>query len=261
MKMTATQGVIFATLILATIGGALQVLATELRTVDLSWMGSYQAPFLAFFQNAWIIIVVTFLYNVFMYLRQNQLAALKQTADLYDWRKLVTTLAWFLGILGPMAALVSDVQVKGIISLTVILLTAFTQEISKIFGIDTTAPAPSSTSSTPATPTAPTTTNPPQQTTTSQVTAISGSSNIDVGEYQGWEVRIVNGFLNVYPPAAMNAVFGACASVGSVAGWPSNTDWITLAKPLVDVLIQNAQNSVSKIINPTLAQQLQNVPK
>lgn len=259
MKMTAIQGVIFAALILATLGGALQVIATELQTVDLSWMGAYRTPFLAFFQNAWIIILVTFLYNVFMYLRQNQLAALKQTEELYDWRKLVTTLAWFVGILGPMGALVSDPQVKGVISLVVVFATAFTQEISKIFGADTSSPT--SASSTPATAQAPASTNTPQQTTTSQVTAISGSTNIDVGVYGGWTVKIVNGFVNVYPPAAMAAVVGPYASVGSVVGWPSNTDWLTLAKPLIDAMIQNLLREATATVNATLAEQLQSVPK
>jgi hypothetical protein len=231
MKMTLTQGVIFATLILATIGGALQVLATELQTVDLSWMGSYQTPFLAFFQNAWIIIVVTFLYNVFMYFRQNQLAALKQTAELYDWRKLVTTLAWFTGILGPMAALVSDVQVKGIISLIVVLATAFTQEISKIFSTDTnTQPSP---------------------TTTPQQTLPEGQ----IGTYQGWGVYIKNGYLMVYPPSSMVATLGQMMGLGSVQGYPPTTDFMSMAKIFIDQQI--AQYNYQQAHPPNPAQEPQ----
>jgi hypothetical protein len=243
MKMTATQGVIFATLVLATIGGALQVLATELQTVDLSWMGSYQTPFLAFFQNAWIIVVVTFLYNVFMYFRRNQLAALKQTAELYDWRKLVTTLAWFVGILGPMAALVSDVQVKGIISLIVVLATAFTQEISKIFGAD--ASTPTSATSTPTTPTAPSTTNASQQTLPEG----------QIGTYQGWGVYIKNGYLMVYPPSNMVATFGQMMALGSVQGYPPTTDFMSMAKTFIDQQI--AQYNYQQAHPPNPAQEPQ----
>lgn len=248
MKMTAIQGVIFAALVLATLGGALQVLATELQTVDLSWMGSYRTPFLAFFQNAWIIVLVTFLYNVFMYLRQNQLAALKQTEELYDWRKLVTTLAWFVGVLGPMGALVSDPQVKGIISLMVVVVTAFTQEISKIFGADTTSTTSTPTTSTTSTPNAPVASTPPASTsqqTASQATMITATTNETVGTYKGWTVKIVNGYLLAYPPTGIGMI-----GMGSVAGWNASTDFLSMIKSAIDQQIAQATLDASATSPP-----------
>jgi hypothetical protein len=232
MKMTALQGVIFATLILAVIGGALQLASTQLQNVDLTWMGSYRMPFLAFFQNAWIIIVATFLYNVFMYFRQNQLAALKQTAELYDWRKLVTTLTWFVGILGPMAAFITDTNTKGIITLVVIIATAITQEMAKIFGVDTSATQPTTAVST----------------TTALVTS---ATSTPVGTYQGWAVKIVNGFLQLYPPAAFSAL-GQMIGLGSVIGYPLTSDFLGMTKAYIDQKIAevNAPRPTPEVIPP-----------
>jgi hypothetical protein len=158
MKLTPLQGVLFATLILSVMGGALQLLSTELHTLDLAWMGAYQTPFLSFFSNSWIFIVVVFIYNVFMYFRQNQLQAMQNATELYDWRKLATTIAWFVGTLGPMAALVSDPQTKGIIALIITAGTAFVQEISNVFGkLSFTLPEVTSTTPSPPATTQPST--------------------------------------------------------------------------------------------------------
>lgn len=229
MKMTALQGVIFATVILAVIGGALQVASTELQTVDLTWMGVYRTPFLEFFANSWIIIVATFLYNVFMYFRQNQLAALQQTAELYDWRKLVTTLTWFVAILGPMAALVTDTNTKGIITLVVIITTAITQELSNIFGAASTAQTPVN--------------------GTQAVAAVTSATTTPVGTYQGWPVKIVNGFLQIYPPAAFSA-FGQMIGMGSVIGYPLTTDFLGMTKAYIDSLIAQANTPKPTVIPP-----------
>lgn len=105
-------------------------------------------------------------------------------------------------------------------------------EVNTLFGQKTTAPT------VPAAPAA---------------TATSISLNVDVGTYQGWTVKIVNGFLNVYPPAAMAAVLGSYASVGSVAGWPANTNWLTLAEPVITALTANYQTSIAAAANPQLA--------
>lgn len=141
-KLNAWQGFLAVLLILGVIGGALQLAATELQqNLNLTtWMGSYQGPFIAFLSNSWLIIIVTFIYNIFMYVRQNQLAALKQTTEMFQLEKFVATLAWFIGILGPMAALVSDKQLQGIISFIIVILTAVMQEAKNIYSNQTILP-------------------------------------------------------------------------------------------------------------------------
>jgi hypothetical protein len=152
LKLKAWQGLLVVIVILGIIGGSLQLAASELQQ-NLSataWMGSYQAPFLAFLANSWLIIVVTFIYNIFMYFRQNQLAALKQTTEMFQIQKFTATLAWFIGILGPMAALVSDKQLQAIIAFAIVILTAFVKELENIYNNQTILPPTTSVPQTPA---------------------------------------------------------------------------------------------------------------
>ena len=139
LKLKAWQGLLAVIIILGIIGGALQLAATELRQNPdaTTWMGSYQAPFLAFLQNSWLIIVVTFIYNIFMYFRQNQLAALKQTTEMFQLQKFTATLAWFIGILGPAAALIADKQLQGIIAFIIVIVTAVIKELQSIYSNQT----------------------------------------------------------------------------------------------------------------------------
>jgi hypothetical protein len=132
---------------------------------------------------------------------------------------------------------------KGIISLIVILLTAFTQEISKIFGTDTSTTT--SATSTPTTPTAPTKTNASQQT----------FPEGQIGTYQGWGVYINNGRLTLYPPLDMVATFGQVMSLGSVQGYPPTTDFMTMAKTSIDQQI--AQYNYQQAHPPNPAQEPQ----
>jgi len=134
LKLQAWQGLLLVIVILGVLGGALQLIATELQqNPDLtSWMGSYHAPFLAFLSSSYVIIIVVFIYNIFMYLRQHQLAALTETIELFQLLKFTATLAWFIGILGPMVALITDTQLKGIIAFIVLFLTAILQEVQNI---------------------------------------------------------------------------------------------------------------------------------
>jgi hypothetical protein len=152
LKLQAWQGLLVVIVILGIIGGTLQLAATELQqNPDLTaWMGAYQAPFIAFLQNSWLIIVVTFIYNIFMYFRQNQLAALKQTTEMFQIQKFTATLAWFIGILGPMAALVSDKQLQVIISFVIVIVTALIAELKNIYSNQTILPPTSSVPQTPA---------------------------------------------------------------------------------------------------------------
>ena len=158
LKLQAWQGLLVVIVILGIIGGTLQLAATEFQqNPDLTaWMGAYQAPVIAFLQNSWLIIVVTFIYNIFMYFRQTQLAKLKQTVELFQIEKFVATLTWFVGILGPMAALISDKQIQGIIALIITIVTALISELNNLKSNQTilppTALGPPS-ASTPQTPT------------------------------------------------------------------------------------------------------------
>jgi|SRR5271157_4055485 len=67
----------------------------------------------------------------------------------------------------------------------------------------------------------------------------------DVGTFQGWLIKVVGGELNIYPPAAMAKVLGPVMNLGTVAGWPANTDWISVASPAILAAIQTYQNAVS----------------
>jgi len=178
LKLQAWQGLLVVIVILGITGGALQLAASELQqNPDLTtWMGAYQVPFIAFLQNSWLIIIVTFIYNIFMYFRQNQLAALKQTTELFQLQKFTATLAWFIGILGPMAALISDKELQGIIAFSVVMLTAFLKELQNMYSNQTILPpvTPGSPSSSPQTPAQSSTSTPgiPQPSTPSDIPSI-----------------------------------------------------------------------------------------
>jgi|SRR5208337_2997634 len=82
-------------------------------------------------------------------------------------------------------------------------------------------------------------------------TANTTFPDTDVGNYQGWEVKIVGNRLNLYPPAAVASVLGSIMSIGSIAGWPANTNWLDLAKPVIDaemVAYQSAIVAAAKIV-------------
>jgi len=166
VKLHAWEGILAVVLILAVIGGTLQLVASQLEQNPslIAWMGSYQAPFLAFLSNSWIFIVVTFIYNIFMYLRQTQLANLQQTTEFFKIQKFAATLAWFVGILGPMAAIITDKETQGIITLVVLVATAFMKEVQNIQSNQTTLQ-----------PAAPTTPSSQAQPTTSQAPAPAAS--------------------------------------------------------------------------------------
>ena len=191
LKLQAWQGLLVVLVILGVLGGSLQLIATELQqNPNLTyWMGSYQAPFLAFLQNSWLIIVVTFIYNIFMYFRQNQLAALKQTTELFQLQKFTATLAWFIGILGPMAALVADKQLQSIIAFIIVITTALLQELRSIYSNQTILP--------------PTTSGPPSTSTQSSTPALAqgpGPPQLPIITYGPW-IQTVTVTDSTYGPA------------------------------------------------------------
>lgn len=180
LKLQAWQGLLVVIVILGLIGGTLQLVATELQQNPnlTAWMGAYQAPVVAFLKNSWLIVVVTFIYNIFMFLRQHQLAALKQTTELFQIQKFTATLAWFTGILGPMAALVSDKQLQGMIALIIVIITAMIQELESLYSNQTILP-----------PTTPESPSPQLQTPTQQNIPAPGtdaSSQTPVTTYGPW---------------------------------------------------------------------------
>lgn len=85
-----------------------------------------------------------------------------------------------------------------------------------------------------------------QQAATGQGPVVNTVADQDVGTFQGWPIKIVNSVLSIYPPAAMAKVLGPVMSLGSVAGWPQNTDWISVASPAILAATQAYQNAISQ---------------
>jgi len=188
LKLNATQGILLATAILAVIGGVIAELNNFVTTQDLSAMGQYGVYLKAFMTGAPVLVFAIWIYNVFMYIRQNQIAALKQATELYDTTKLVQTIALFTSIIGPIVTFLP--QYKEIGALVVVIGTAITNEIQNVFGNQTmTQPTLAST-----------TTDPPA--TKAATTAIPNplSTDTTLGTYKGCQIYTKGGVLYVVPP-------------------------------------------------------------
>ncbi|MGD0029406.1 MAG: hypothetical protein ABSC91_10760 [Candidatus Bathyarchaeia archaeon] len=122
MKLTAAQGIVLVTLILGVLGGVLNEVSTYIQTLDLSWLGPYAVLVKAFFAGAPYIIAVTWLYNIFGYLMQNQMV--KSTPLPFDTQKFVQTLTLFISTIGPIFMLAPTPELKAIGSLIVFIATA-----------------------------------------------------------------------------------------------------------------------------------------
>lgn len=73
---------------------------------------------------------------------------------------------------------------------------------------------------------------------------VTNTTNTPVGTYQGWTVKIVNGFLQTYPPSGSGMV-----GVGSVIGYNLSTNFMQLAQPVIDAQIA-AQRANTASPNP-----------
>ena len=141
MKLTAIQGLVLATLILGVIGAVFAELNVYIVSpADLSAIGVYGDYLKAFFSGIPIIIVLTWIYNVFGYMTANQTAALKEVVEMYDTTKLIATLVFMLSILGPIVTL-APAEWKTIGSLIVVVVTALINWIPKVFSTTPTTPA------------------------------------------------------------------------------------------------------------------------
>lgn len=133
MKISAIQGIVLATLVLAVLGGVLQELNVWAQSADLTFMGQFKAPFLSVLGNSWVIIAVTWMYNIFLYLRASVLnvqAELKK----YDITKFAATLTWFTGTLGAIFALAPNAELKSLGGFTIVILTIIIKEVQNVFG-------------------------------------------------------------------------------------------------------------------------------
>jgi hypothetical protein len=133
MKISAIQGIVLATLVLAVLGGVLQELNVWAQSADLTFMGQFKAPLLSVLGNSWVIIAVTWMYNIFLYLRASVLnvqAELKK----YDITKFAATLTWFTGTLGAIFALAPNAELKSLGGFTIVILTIVIKEVQNVFG-------------------------------------------------------------------------------------------------------------------------------
>lgn len=132
-KLTALQGLILATLILAAIGGTLGLISKGINdgTINLADLGPYAPLIVNVLNGAPLIVVFIWIYNVFLFLHQNRKAALQQTTEKYDINKLVLTITWFVGVLGPTAAALP--QYRAEINVIVLIGTAFVSELKNIW--------------------------------------------------------------------------------------------------------------------------------
>lgn len=233
--LSLPKGVILAIVVMAAIGGTLSALSVALKTADLTQYGPYGTYLINFLEGSPVIVFSILVYNVWMYIRQHQLAAVNGVAEAYDWHKLVATITLFLGLITP---IVSFLPQYAPIGATIITIgTAFVQELSKVLGgQDTTEPPSSGTAS--QMPTVP--------------TVVTNATTTPIGTYQGWTIKIVNGFLQLYPPTNLMPLFGQMLGMGSVIGYPLTKDFIDMTKPYIDQCIAqaNAPKPTPVIIPP-----------
>lgn len=86
--------------------------------------------------------------------------------------------------------------------------------------------------------TTPTTTTPAPSTPT----LVTDTTQLSVGAYNGWTIKIVNGRLMLYPPANLTADLGTVMSPGSVVGYDSTFDFLGMAKKQIDAMIAAMQS-------------------
>jgi hypothetical protein len=224
-KLNAAQGLILATLILAAIGGTLGVVSMEINngTIDLASLGPYAPLIMNLLNGAPLIVVFIWIYNLFMYLRQNRIAALNQATEQYDITKLVVTITWFVGLLGPVAAALP--QYKAEINVIVLVSTAFVSELKNIWSGKMPTPIES----------VPTIS---QLSTVPKPIVPTGSQDGPVGTYKGWTVSILNNRLHLIPSQTMQEMFGTSMDLGSTADYPANTNFMSFAVPWIDEKIK-----------------------
>ncbi len=243
MKLNATEGIVLATMILAVVGGVMTELSTYIGTVDLGFLGPYKQLLLSFLVSVPFVIAVTWIYNVFNYLRQHQLAAMQNVAEKFDTHKLIETLTFFMGTISPIFVLLPGGWMQSAGAFIVLVFRIVIQEIQNVFGqLQATSPASNSASTQSATPTVSPT--PPQTIPEGQI-----------GTYEGWGVYIKNSYLMVYPPSNMVATFGRMMGLGSFQGYPPTTDFMSIAKTFIDQQI--AQYNYQQAHPPNPAQEPQ----
>jgi len=152
MKLSPASGILLATLVLGVIAGVMAELATYVQTADLGWMGNYAHYLTAFLVSVPVIAAVTWIYNVFMYIRQHQLAAFRGIAEQYNPTKLMETLAYFLGTIAPMFVLLPSGQAQDIGAFIVVLFRIVYQELQKVFANQQPTPPLANQTSTPSAP-------------------------------------------------------------------------------------------------------------
>jgi hypothetical protein len=139
MKFSPLQGIILATSILAVVGGVLQEVSVYVKTADLSFMGQFKQPFLSILDSSWIIVAVTWTYNIFLYLRAN-VTQVQDELKKYDSKKFIATLTWFAGTLGSIFALAPSDEIKAWGTFVVVILTIVIKELQNVFGNSVTVP-------------------------------------------------------------------------------------------------------------------------
>jgi hypothetical protein len=245
LKLNATEGIVLATMILAIIGGVMTELSAYINTVDMGFLGPYKQLLLNFFVSVPFVIAVTWIYNVFNYLRQHQLAAMQNVAERFDTHKLIETLTFFMGTISPIFVLVPGGWIQSAGAFIVLVFRIVIQEIQNVFGqLQPTSPASNAAPTQSATPTGSPTPPLPQTTPEGQI-----------GTYHGWGVYIKNSCLMVYPPSNMVATFGQMMALGSVQGYAPTTDFMSMAKTFIDQQI--AQYNYQHAHPPNPAQEPQ----
>jgi hypothetical protein len=191
LKLNATQGILLATAILAVIGGVIAELNNYVTTQDLSALGQYGVYLKAFMTGAPVLVFATWIYNVFMYVRQKQIAALKQVTELYDTTKLVKTIALFTSIIGPIVTFLP--QYKEVGALVVVIGTAVASEIQNVFGNQTLTQVTQSTATTSAA------ADTPKTVTPTPTVPNPLATDATIGTYKGYNIYTKGGVLYVVP--------------------------------------------------------------
>lgn len=138
-RMTPLQGVVAATVILAIIGGVLQELSVWAKTADLAFMGDFQTPMRAFLANSWIVVGITWFYNIFLYLRNTQ-SQMREELKKYNVSKMVATLTWFTGTLGAVLAFAPTPEIKQWGTFIILIITILMKELQNLFKPTTPTP-------------------------------------------------------------------------------------------------------------------------
>jgi hypothetical protein len=215
-------------MILAVIGGAIGELNNYVTTQDLTAFGQYGVYLKALLTGTPVLVLAIWIYNVWMYVRQNRIAAVKQLAEQYDTTKLVQTIALFTGMIGPIVAFLP--QYKEIGALVVVIGTALAKEIQNVLtGQDITALSGQTTATT-----APSGQTTATQTPTTASALVTSTTTQAVGTYQGWTVKLVNGWMQILPPANLASTVGMTSY--NVIGY-SLSSILDMSKPYIDQAI------------------------